>query len=1634
MFIAIALATSAAGTSPSTKKGHNTPPAFETNVGQARFSNDVDGSYVDAVIRVNGVMAYVHKGGLHMLQTRISKDPTSPKHEPEYEVDAFRVDMQLLASNPSPRLEWVRKELGIVRYLLPGTDANGLVAERYNAMVYHDVWPGIDLRMNVNTQGVKYDFLVHPGANPEQIAFQYVGGSAPIVTSTGDLEITTPLGSIGEQAPYVFESLKSGAPGKVIPTSFAVRGHSVRFNVGDYDRASTLVVDPQRVWGTYYGFNQNIEAPRIAADLIGNIYTSGSTTATNMPSIPGVLQRINSGSFDGFVAKFSATGDFLWHTYYGGSNNDRIRDVTTDAQGNVWTCGQTNSADLPLLAVGSGPYGDWDSVQGAEAFVLKLTPKGAWSDSWQVYGSQSDVATGIAVSATAIAIVGYTRSPKLGGLFGDQPYRKDPTSFSNNTDMFVSVVKPKTNDTTRWMNSYVIYYGGGGEDFGYRIAFDSVGNVIFGGITYSSNFPVTDGTAYKGLEDIAVVKFGPTPVRQWATMFGSDSFETFGDLSVDVTGATVVVGTTVGTNFPTLTPLQANKATGPRASGFIRKLGANGIAQWSTYYGSDSICGLNGVATDKSNNVWIAGYTNRAPNIPITSDAFQPLPNGSINFDGYFAKINPTGSTVLYGSFHGSPPQDPPPGFPSPPANSDFGGDELSDIVCEGNAYVTVVGLVTSLRMDTTAGAYQDSSDLFKDPIRANDFISYFSNCKDSVITIIPNGSSTLCGVDSRQLLATAGFDRYLWSTGATTRSIVVVDSGSYSVLATTLDGCRYRDTIFISRNAKPIVSAGPDTSACLNVPIQITATPGSGKAPFKYKWNRIEAGPDFIDNDTLQSPNVNPSATSRYEVIVTDSSGCIAKDTLLVTLITPKPTFAPVMVDFAALDACASSAEQEITITNPMPYEVRISGFTPDNPRLSLVTSLIPPISVAPNSSVKLRVRITPTVSGVTVGTFVVSGTPCAWIGNFSYQVDKQQLSATVTPGNVGFGAGVICEQGAKTDSAIIRNGGTSVLVLQPGVVLAPFTIVSPTSAVSLDPGKGQVVYFRYTPTGAGAFSDVAKFPFTVGACSDTLRVNLNAFTSVVTVTASPTTIDVGTLSGCESERDTLITINNTSSVAVVVTLPGTAEVVFTPPGPISIPSRSSVGVRVAIRPSVSGAFTQTTTLVAEPCSVSIPVSFLAQKNGIAFTTPPSIDFGEFSTCTAASTSSRSASLSFDGTGTAAIASVVSGSSITSSLVSGQTLTPGQAVNFAVVWTPTAEGPLVDSVVVVFEPCSVRRVIRLSGTRTRPSLRADNPSIALGTVPGTATGTVRFTNDGSDTLSIAITSRSVNTIFTATRPVALGAILPGEQIEVDYQVNCAGRSSFVDSIEAAIAAPCGASAFSSFTGTCTTSGKAQSNIVIDTAAVKVGDTFTVPMRIVSSSGLNSNNLRAWTADVTYNPMVVVGVGTTPDCFVAGQFTPCTISINGARGNDTVGTLYSLNFTAVLGTTDVTMLTLTNFVWTAMPSAQVTTRDGKVVITDICREGDDRFLTPKASGFSISVFPTPASVNMTIDVKGAGTSPIPWRLSSFVGSDVVSGTIAPDADGTDVAIVDVRSLSAGLYLLTMDARGTTYRSTVLIQR
>lgn len=1624
-----------AGTSPTRKAQSTVPPAFVDNVGQARFSDGRTASYVDAVVNLPGATAYVHATGLHIALSRLHADTSVRSYERTYDVEEFRVDMRLIGSNPTARLERQQPAPGHVRYILPGMGANGARADLHSTLVYHDVWPGIDLRMYLTLQGVKYDFVVHPGADPRRIAFVYDGGKQPSVQSNGDLAVATPLGTIGERAPYVITAPSNGSAGTVVPSSFVVSGQSVRFEIGAYDRTTTLIVDPQRVWATYYGFNQSIDEFRSAVDPQGNVIIAGSTTATNMPSVPGVLQRRLKANTDGFVAKFNEFGTFLWHTYYGGSLNDKLFDVTTDAKGLIWACGQSNSKDLPNIEVGSNPY-PVDSVQLADGVVLSLDANGAWSDSWQYSGREADVLTGIAVNANRIAVVGYTRSPSFGGNTGNAPWKKTQGTF-NNTDLFVSVVKPKTTPANRWQNDYLVFYGSDDQEVSGRIAFDPQGNVVFTGLTQSSGFPVTDNTTFKAIEDPVVVKFNPTAGRVWATVFGTSNIDEINDIAIDSTGAVIVVGQTLGNDFPTVAPLKAAR-TG-FTDGYIRKYTAGGAVQWSTYYGGDSLDGLNGVSIDKSNNIWVAGYT-RSTNPPISNDAFQKTLNvvGG-GFDGLIGQLNPAGTAVLYGSYYGAPSQDNPPvppiGGPPPPPNTDYGMDLLVDVSCEKNAYVVFLGRVNSYRMTTTAGAYQDSSVLEKDTLRYNGFVSYFSNCRDSVVTIQPNGPSTLCDVDSRQLVGPAGFASYLWSTGAVTRNINVTQAGTYWVVCTTSDGCRYRDTVVIGSNPKPSVSAGNDTTGCVNTLIQLAANGSGGTKPYTYKWRRIGAGLPAIDDDTSRTPNVNPAGNTDYEVTLTDSAGCSAKDTIKVSIINPKPVTSPSLVDFGSLDACTSAGEADITIENPGPQEIRITTFTPDDPRISLVTSLATPIVIPPLDGKTLRVRVSPATSGTINGSFTLGGLPCNWVARYTYRVVKAEVKATAIPGTVNFGADVKCNQTAKRDSTVIRNNGKDVISLLPGSVTLPFTIVSPTSVVTLQPNEQQVVVFQYDPTTTGTFTDVAKFPYTAGTCSDTLRVNLNAISSDVTVNLSWTDLEIGTLTGCEVERDTTLTIENTSPVEVSFTFPPSASVIFNPGGTIRIPATSSVTVACTVRPPSPGTFDATGIAVVQPCNVSIPMRVRAVKNGLAFSTSPQIEFGELSGCTPASSVTRKGFVTFDGTGTAAVASVTTSQNITTTLSNNQALAPGQRVEFDVTWTPTADGLLSDSIVVVFQPCDVRQVIRLSGVKTTPSLRAENVAIALGAVPGNATGTTRFINDGTDTLIVTVLSRTPNAFIMASRPSGIIELLPGAVIEVDYSVNCGGRATIADTIEASVIRPCTLSALTSFTGTCETTRPAVSTIVIDSVAVKTGDIFNVPIRIASSDGLNANNLYAWTAKVTYNPLVVVGSSTsTPDCYQAGQLTPCTIDISGTRGADSVGTIYMLSFTAILGTVDMSMLTLTDFAWTGAPTADVTMRDGKVILTDICTAGGDRFLRPEREGFGISVFPVPASTDLTIAVRGAGTSPVTWTLSNYVGAEVASGTITPDASGVGQSVVNVRTLGSGLYLLTTQALGSTFKNSIVVQR
>lgn len=1615
--------------------------AFIENVGQVRYSDGELVRSVDAVAHFGNTVAYVHRGGMHVVQQRVHKvkDQRAP------EVDLFRVDMDLIGSNPMSRLETIAAD-GTARLYGPGDSALGRTAGRWQSIIYREAYPGIDVRITMNESGPKLDFIVHPGADPSQIAIRYQGAEQVVKEEDGSVWASTPLGSLRESAPFSWT--EHGQHGRMVVGSwFIVEGNTYRFGLEPYDHSATLVIDPQRIWATYYGGNGSFGDPLTAVDVDGAIYMAGTTVATDLPRSNGVFQPRLRARSDGYIVKWNEQGAFIWQTFVGGTGTDEIRDITTDARRNIWVCGTLDSNNHPLVNLdlnGSGPYGtlEGDTIIGEAGFVMRLTPDGLWGDSWIMDGREQDGVTGIDINNDRIALIGYTRSPRVMEITGN-PYSHNPANNTRQYDMFISRLVQRPGNQYRWQNDWLTYYGGSLDDFGMHVGIDAAGNVTATGWTMANDIPTTDGTTFQGVADVLVVRFTTpspfTPQRAWATLIGGAESDFVNDMKLDATGNPIVVGITSSTNFGAVNAYQP--ALSGSGDGFIRKFNAaNGTTAFSTYWGGNQGDHINSLSIDKGGRLWIAGATYASTNLPVTNDAFQKTVHTDPEYtltDGFIAQLSADARTVLYCTYYGAPAQSPLPprpavGDPPPPLNTDWGSDQVTDIAVDGNAYIIAASSVFSLRMPTTPGAYQDTSStkIKKDTLLNNAFLSFFSNCKDSVINVVINGSPNLCVVETRQLIAPAGFAKYRWSTGDTVRQITVSDTGNYVVTCTTIDGCRYRDTVRIQRNPSPNVTAGNDTSGCINTLIRLTASVSGGTAPYKYKWRRLEPGPTYIDDDTLRSPGVNPNTTSNYIVTVTDINGCTDIDTVKVTIIDPKPTASPTLVDFGTLDACQSSKTATMRVKNPMSYPISVTGSTPDGSGIAVQTDLTSGVLINPGDSALITLVATPTNTGVTNGSIVLTGQPCDWKLTVNYRITKSNSAATITPPVIDFGSAVNCTPITRDSFAVIRNSGTDPLIVQPGTIAAPFSIVSPTVATTIAPGDTLRVELRYNPTADGTFNSVAAFPYTTGACADTFRVTVRGVRTSVSVEATPTTINYGTLEGCEDEKDSVITITNTGSVAATVTLPTRTDVVFNPAGPLNLAAGASQQVTVTIRPAASGNFSANVDLDVQPCDQKITLALSAVKNGVAFTTPSSIDLGELNTCTDPATKTQSYSISFDGTGTSTASTVTTGPSITTTLTAGTTFDAGTPKSFNVAWTPTADGALVDSIVIVFEPCSVRRVIRVTGVRTTPSLRALTPTVALGALTGDAIGTIRFENNGTDTLFVGALA-SANAIVVNATPSPIEPLLPGAVLTVDYRIVCAPLIN--DTITATTIRGCPLTARTTFTGTCDKSVNASATVVIDDVNAKVGEKILVPMRLTASSGLNAAGLRNWRAKITYNPMVVVGTGATPDCYVDGQYTPCTIDIIGVR-SDTVGLLTNLELIAVLGTDVRTDLVISDFRWLEDTTVVTSTKNGSVTLSDICDEGGVRLLDPKASAFSIKVYPIPASTTLTIDVKGLGTQAGTWTMYSYIGAQVANGPLTPDAQGNALVTVDVSTLGSGTYFLTIDARGQIYRMPVLIQR
>ena len=109
---------------------------------------------------------------------------------------------------------------------------------------------------------------------------------------------------------------------------------------------------------TYLGGSGLDQGNAIAVDATGNAYIAGGTASSAFGFVPNGFQSANAGEGDAFVAKLTTTGAFSYFTYFGGTKADSATGIAVDSSSNVYITGVTVSTDMPTAgAVFQPNYG-----------------------------------------------------------------------------------------------------------------------------------------------------------------------------------------------------------------------------------------------------------------------------------------------------------------------------------------------------------------------------------------------------------------------------------------------------------------------------------------------------------------------------------------------------------------------------------------------------------------------------------------------------------------------------------------------------------------------------------------------------------------------------------------------------------------------------------------------------------------------------------------------------------------------------------------------------------------------------------------------------------------------------------------------------------------------------------------------------------------------------------------------------------------------------------------------------------------------------------------------------------------------------------------------------------------------------
>lgn len=122
------------------------------------------------------------------------------------------VRLRFLGANPHTYIEGVHPMIGVVNYFRGNNTSQWQTnVPTYEAILYLDLYPGIDLVYQGREGALKSQFILDPGADPGVIQMRYTGLDSVYLDPDGAMHLKSPLGLLVEAAPIIYQEIE-GTP------------------------------------------------------------------------------------------------------------------------------------------------------------------------------------------------------------------------------------------------------------------------------------------------------------------------------------------------------------------------------------------------------------------------------------------------------------------------------------------------------------------------------------------------------------------------------------------------------------------------------------------------------------------------------------------------------------------------------------------------------------------------------------------------------------------------------------------------------------------------------------------------------------------------------------------------------------------------------------------------------------------------------------------------------------------------------------------------------------------------------------------------------------------------------------------------------------------------------------------------------------------------------------------------------------------------------------------------------------------------------------------------------------------------------------------------------------------------------